>query len=343
VSRTIPLRGLAALLTTLLLAGLLAACGSSDDGASSAGSDDGSARSFEPVTLTHAYGETTVEEQPKRVATWGWGSGEAAIALGVTPVAIPASSYGGDKSGLLPWIKEALDKAGDPTPTLLTEGEEPPYEELIKAKPDLILATYSGVTKEQYAKLSKIAKTVAFPDQAWSTPWRDVVTTAGKALGRTAEAQKVLDGIDKEVADAAAAHPEFQGKTIAAVADSGSFYVYRTADPRVGFLEDLGFTIAPSVTKLDTKESTFYYTLSYEQTDKLTSDVLVSYADSPAAAAKFANASSTKAMVQSKKGTIAQITGAPLVSSVSPPTALSLTWGLDEFTAVLSKAAKKAS
>ena len=29
--------------------------------------------------------------------TWGWGTADAAIALGVIPVAMPAQSYGGDE------------------------------------------------------------------------------------------------------------------------------------------------------------------------------------------------------------------------------------------------------
>ena len=126
---------------------------------------------------------------PKRVAAWGWGSTDAAIALGVVPVAMPAQSYGGDKEGVLPWNREAIEKAGAEMPTILSESEEPPYEEFIAAKPDVILATYSGITEEQYKKLSAIAPTVAYPDEAWATPWRDVITTTGEVLGKKAEAE----------------------------------------------------------------------------------------------------------------------------------------------------------
>jgi iron complex transport system substrate-binding protein len=202
----------------------------------------------------------------------------------------------------------------------------------------VILATYSGITQEQYDKLSKIAPTVAYPDEAWATPWRDVITTTGEALGKTDEAEQVLADIDAEVAAAAEAHPEFEGKSIAAVADFGSFYVYRSADPRVQFLEDLGFELAPSVDELDTEESTFFYTLSYEKVDQLTSDVLLSYADSEKTQAAFRSSASTKTMQQYGAGTIAEATGEELVASVSPPTALSLTWGLDDYVELLSEA-----
>ena len=321
---------------------VLAACGSGASDETDTATDAGSG-SFEPVTIEHALGETTIEERPDRVATWGWGSADAAIALGVVPVAIPQTAYAGDQDGMLPWNKEAIEAAGAETPTMLTEAEEPPYEEFIKADPDVILATYSGLTQEQYDKLSTIAPVVAYPDQPWATPWRDVITTAGEALGKTDEADQVLADIDQAVSKAADAHPEFQGKTIAAVADYGSFYVYRSADPRVQFLEDLGFETAPSVEKLDTEESSFYFTLSYEKVDQLDSDVLLSYADSSTTQKAFMNAASTKTLPQHDAGTIAEATGEELVASVSPPTALSLTWGLDAYVDLLSEAATKVS
>jgi len=321
---------------------VLAACGSGASDETDTATDAGSG-SFEPVTIEHALGETTIEERPDRVATWGWGSADAAIALGVVPVAIPRTAYAGDQDGMLPWNKEAVEAAGAEPPTMLTEAEEPPYEEFIKADPDVILATYSGLTQEQYDKLSKIAPVVAYPDQPWATPWRDVITTAGEALGKTDEADQVLADIDQAVSKAADAHPEFQGKTIAAVADYGSFYVYRSADPRVQFLEDLGFETAPSVEKLDTEESSFYFTLSYEKVDQLDSDVLLSYADGPKSQKAFMDAASTKTLPQYDAGTIAEATGEELVASVSPPTALSLTWGLDAYVDLLSAAASKVS
>jgi iron complex transport system substrate-binding protein len=320
---------------------VLAACGGASDDTDSA-TDTGAQGGFEPVTIEHALGEAVIEKRPERVATWGWGSADAAIALGVVPVAIPRTAYAGDDDGMLPWNKEAIEAAGAEAPTMLTEAEEPPYEEFIEADPDVILATYSGLTQEQYDKLSKIAPVVAYPDQPWATPWREVITTAGEALGRTEEAEQVLADIDESVAAAAEEHPEFQGKTIAAVADYGSFYVYRSADPRVQFLEDLGFETAPSVEKLDTEESSFYFTLSYEKVDRLDSDVLLSYADSPKTQKAFLNAPSTRTLPQSDAGAIAEATGEELVASVSPPTALSLTWGLDAYVDLLSKAATRA-
>ncbi len=317
-----------------------AACGTGAGGGEAGGP---ASTSYDPVTVEHAFGSTTIEEQPERVVSWGWASADAAIALDVVPVAMPRFSYGADEQGFMPWTREALESDGGDLPTLLSESQEPPYEEIAEAAPDVILANYSGITQKQYDTLSQIAPTVAYPDQPWATPWREVVTTVGTVLGKPTEARRLLDEIDAEVSAAADEHPDFEGKTVAAVAvDPSAFYVYKGADPRVQFLEDLGFTLAPSTGALATDESSFYYTLSLENVDKLTSDVLVSYSPSARRAEEVLASEPLQVMQQLQDGTVASIAGEAYVSSVSPPTALSMTWSLEEFVTQLAEAAKAA-
>ena len=325
-----------ALTVGLVISGCATAAPPAESGAAASGDF--------PVTIEHAFGETTIAQQPERVVALGWSSADAAIALGVIPVAIPYQSYGGNDEGVLPWIAEELDAQGAETPTVLPESEEPPYEDIAKAAPDVILATYSGITKEQYDLLSEIAPVVAYPDEAWSTPWRDVITTAGTALGKETEADTVLADIDQAIADAAAAHPEFAGKTIALTSDNaGTFYVYKKEDPRVAFTLDLGFKNAGSVDELANGDATFFYTLSYEQLDKLSSDVLVNFAATQEESDAFLQAGYAQAMPQVSGGSVASPVGEAFISSVSPPTALSLPWGLDDYVALLSDAAKAAN
>jgi len=331
-------RGLLALTVPLMLT--LAACGSGGR-VDAADSPDGSS-SFRPVTIHHAFGTTTIEQKPERVAAWGWASADASIALGEVPVAMQEFSYGADEQGLMPWTREALTKTGSSIPALLPETTEPPYEQIAEAAPDVIFANYSGITEKQFDTLSKIAPTIAYPETPWATPWRDVVTTVGKALGKADEAHRLLRHIDAKVAAAARQHPEFEGRSVAAVAvEPSTFYVYKGADPRVQFLEDLGFDVAPSVTKLSTEESSFFYTLSMENLDRLRSDVLVSYSPSRQRAHEVLSSETLQVMPQVKNRAVASIAGEEYVASVSPPTALSLTWGLDEYVAQLSAAATK--
>ncbi|HEX6955357.1 MAG TPA: iron-siderophore ABC transporter substrate-binding protein [Agromyces sp.] len=327
--------------TVLALAVCAGTAGAEPNGdADAAASDAGF-----PVTIEHAFGETEIDAAPERVATWGWGSTEAALALGVVPVAIAQQTYGANEDGVLPWVAEELDELGAETPTILTDdGEAPPYEELIEAAPDVILAPYSGITEEQYELLSEIAPTVAYPEAAWTTPWREVVTTVGTALGLEDEAQGVLDDLDAELAEQAADHPELAGKTVAAVWDTaGTFYVYTPEDSRVEFLSALGLEDAPSVAELQNGDSPFFFTLSYEQLDRLDSDLVLSYHDTQAEAEAFLESAPISAIPAVSRGQVAQVVGTELIAAVSPPTALSLTYGLDELVDALSTAVAPSS
>jgi iron complex transport system substrate-binding protein len=335
--RHLRVAAVAASLAAVLLAGCSDSSSSQDEPPADAGTpaDDGAF----PVTIEHVFGTTTVESAPQRVVTWGWASADAAIALGVVPVAIPFQAYGGDENGVLPWIAEAVEEAGAEMPTVLPDSAEAPIDAIAAAEPDLILAQYSGLTAEEYELLSAIAPTVAYPEQAWSTPWRDVVTIAGEALGRADQAAELLADIDATIAAAGAAHPELQGVTAALVWDTGdTFYVYTPADGRVEFTESLGLVSAPSVADLDTGESTFYFTLSHERLDELTSDILVAYADTDEQLDAFLSSAPAQTMPQVQAGAVARVVGQEFIAAVSPPTALSLTWGLDAYVALLAEA-----
>lgn len=334
---------LAALAAAALV--LLTACGSGSaeqtPTATSSVTGTGTASEAFPVIVEHAFGSTEIPAEPQRVVTWGWGSADAAIALGVVPVAIPTQSYGGDAEGVLPWVREELEDRGEDIPTLLPDTPEVPVEAIAAAEPDLVLAPYSGITEEEYDLLSQVAPTVAYPEQPWATPWRETIEIVGTALGRDEQAEQLLAEIDQQVAEQAEAHPELQGKTVAQVwSTPDAFYVYKPADPRVQFTEDLGMRTAPSVEELASGDETFYYTLSTERLDELDSDVLVSYADTAEASAEFLSSPEAQLMEQVTSGAVAEVVGTDLIASVSPPTALSLTWGLEEYVGLLSEAAQ---
>ncbi|MEX1079074.1 MAG: iron-siderophore ABC transporter substrate-binding protein [Homoserinimonas sp.] len=328
------LAALAAATAALLV---LSGCASAADDAT----DEPAGSGVFPVTMEHAFGQTKIPSEPQRVVALGWGSADAAIAMGVIPVGMEAQAYGGDENGVQPWTAEALEEVGAETPILIpSSNEAPAYEQIAEAAPDLILAVYSGITEEQYELLSEIAPTVAYADAPWTTPWRDVVTTVGEALGRFEEAQSVLDGVDAVLAEKASEVPELAGKTVAVVWDvSGTFYVYKPADSRVSFLFDLGLENAPSVDELSNGESPFYFTLSYEELDKLESDIVVAFANTQEEAGTFLAQSYAQTIPAVKAGAVASVSGVELVAAVSPPTALSLTWGIDEYVAELAEAA----
>lgn len=297
-----------------------------------------------PVTFEHIYGATTIEDAPERIATWGWGATEAVLALGIVPVAIPSSEYGGGDDLMTPWVEEAVAELGGEAPTILDNSTyELSVEQLLATDPDVLIASYSGLTQEEYDAVTGAGIPVVAPEEAlWATPWRDVITDTGRALGMEDEADGVLADLDAQIADAAAAHPEFEGLTIAyADDDVDTFYLYLPADPRVEILEDLGFTSAPSVTELDAGESTFYTTVSSENLDRIDADVLFTQAEAQSDIDDFLASDRAALIPAVAAGAVAPIVGEENVAAVSP-TALSLPWILPQIVEQLAKAAAAA-
>lgn len=305
----------------------------------STGEAPGSAEAF-PVTFEHMYGETTIEEAPERIATWGWGATDAVLALGIVPVAIASMDYGGGDNRITPWVEEAIADLGGDEPVILDNAAfELSVEELLAADPDVLIAPYSGLTEEEYDAVTAAGIPVVAPEEAvWSTPWRDVITDTGTALGLADEAEQLLADLDAQVAEAAAAHPEFEGTTIAYAADDvDTFYVYLPADPRVEILEDLGFVSAEAVTALDTGESTFYTTVSSENLDQLDADVIFTQVDSEEALDTFLTSDRTNIIPAVAVGAVGAIVGEENVAAISP-TALTLPWILSDIVDQLATA-----
>lgn len=294
-----------------------------------------------PVTIAHAYGSTTLQATPKRVVTWGWANEDAAIALGVVPVGMPFQAYGGGADGIQPWVEAALMSQQSPRPATLDASGDPPYEQIAALHPDLILAVFSGVTEEQYKLLSQIAPTVAYSGEAWSTPWQDVTRTVGLALGRKAEADHLVLETETWLKQQFAAHPELAQVTFAGANDyNGSMAVYAPLDARMKFLTDLGLKMNPSVAALAPVDARFYYPLSYELFDQLKADIFVSYYEDQGQLDAFLATPQAKSYPPIRQGGLAALVGTENVAAVSPPSVLSLRWGLDAYLGVLSTAAR---
>jgi iron complex transport system substrate-binding protein len=256
----------------------LSGCGSAT-AEDRAGSGPSASDGAFPVTLEHTFGETTIEEQPERVVVLGWSAQDTVYALGLDPVGMPAYPFGGGDDGVLPWNDEHFDP--DVT-TLLDTADGPPLEAIAALEPDVILAPYEGFDETVYESLTGIAPTVAYPGEAWTTPWRDQTRMIGQALGMEDEAEQLIAETEAQVAAVADEHPEFEGLTAAYTSlGAEALYLYLPSDPRVQLIEDLGFTTAPSVDELaaGVDAGTFYAQLSLEQAPEIESDVLVGFTD----------------------------------------------------------------
>nr|WP_246314793.1 ABC transporter substrate-binding protein [Kineococcus aurantiacus] len=269
----------------------------------------------------------------------GWGSQEAVWALGGQVVGIPEVTYGGLDDGTLPWWEGHFDAA---TTTFLpnpTSGDLP-FEQITALTPDLILAVYSGITADDYATLSKIAPTVAYPDQPWLTTWQDQVRLVGQALGRTDEATALVASTEADLADRAKTSPVLAGKTFSyAYATAEGLSVYLPGDPRVDMLHELGLVDAPGIAALAAQASTFYAEVAKERVRDLDSDLVVGYGgltrDQLLADPVYAT------MPAVASGAVAWLDDPTLVTATSA-TVLSLPWLLDRLVPLLETAAQQA-
>lgn len=329
----------------LIVTGVIAMAGCAGTAPSAAESAIPSTDGF-PVTIDSALGQTVIDAKPERVATWGWSAQDAVLALGVVPVAMPAFPYGG-VDGVLPWDKDAIDELGGQTPQLLSGGDtsKPNVEEFVQAKPDVILAPYSGMTQEQFDELSKIAPVVAYPDKPWATSWQDQTKIVGQALGLSDDAEALIARTNDEITTLAGKYPALKGKTFVYGANNEpeTFNVFRENDPRVQLLTQLGMTVAPSVEANvpASDASRYFYKVSFENLGALSSDVLVAYFGTQDAADTFVADPLVAAMPQVKDGRFAPIVGESFVMASSAPTALSIPWMLDRYVPQLAAVAER--
>lgn len=317
---------------------VLAGCSAGSDDAPESGTSAGGDGVF-PVTISSSLGDAVIEEQPTRVATWGWGATDAVLALGIVPVAIPSDDYSGGDDRIAPWVEDALEELGGEAPAILDNtAEEISVEELLAADPDVLLAPYSGLTQEEFDAVTEAGvPVVAYTGEPWTTPWRDVVSLTGEALGMAAEADQILTDLDAQVAEAAAANPEFEGTTIATPTDfAGTWYLYLAADPRVEILEDLGFVTPPSVEALDTGESSFSTTVSPENLDQIDAEVVLTFVDE-GAEQTFLTSPTAQLIPAVQNGAVAAFINGPEVSALTP-TPLTLPWILPTLTEKLAAA-----
>ncbi|WP_328524173.1 iron-siderophore ABC transporter substrate-binding protein [Kribbella sp. NBC_00359] len=329
-------RVIGAAVTAVLVATTLAACGSDAD--KSTGSSAGAASAGFPVTLKNTFGETTITEKPERIVTLGWNAQDVVYALGETPVGMPKVTYGQTAAGTTAWGADKFDPAKT---TLLDTGDKYPFEKIAALKPDVILAPYEGFDEATYKTLSGIAPTVAYPGAPWQTTWQDQTLLVGKALGKKADAEKLITGVQDEIAQVATEHPEFKGKTIAVGSFGPDNYVYMPGDPRVQILNEMGFKNAPGVEALEktnTKKE-FSLAISKEKIADVDADVLVAYVDG-IGTQKFLSDPVFSSLGAVKRGGAYALQDQQVISGMSAVSVLSVPWVLDKMLPGLAKAAQ---
>lgn len=300
-----------------------------------------------PIEIEHAFGTTVIDQKPERAVTIAFGNQDVALALGVVPVGFSAANYGvQDDSGMLPWTQEKLAELGCEEPNVFQDTDGLDYEAIADCDPDVILAVYSGLTEEEYNMLSEIAPTVAYPESAWTVSWRDWIRYTALGLGMKEEGEQLIAGLEDELAQKVAKHPEFAGKSFVWISfsedDLSNLHAYSPIDPRCAFLiDDLGFTYPESVNEL-IDDGSYSLSLSAENADLLyDADFLIGYSsDSDYEAAKADTVLGNIPALQ--KGAAVSIESGTPLSAAMTITPLSMEYTIDEYLDKISEAVVKA-
>ncbi|BBF43523.1 iron compound ABC uptake transporter substrate-binding protein PiaA [Lachnospiraceae bacterium KM106-2] len=299
-----------------------------------------------PITVKHAFGETVIEKEPERVATISWGNQDVPLALGVEPVGVSRANYGvTGEQRLLPWTEAKAKELGIEKVNTFDDIDGLDLEAISDSNPDVILAAYSGITKEEYESLSEIAPVIAYPNAAWQTYWREQITYDATGMGKAPEGEALIKELEDLIAKKKADYTQLEGKTGVFCyfnpADLGKFYIYLPTDPRAAYLTDLGLAFPESVQKLAKDNTSFTVELSSENLDVLKDvDVIVAYGndDLLKALQKDKLLGTVDAV---KNGAVALIEDGSSLSASCTPSALSIPATIDEYLSVLGEAANK--
>ena len=335
-------RSMCLLVAAALTSTALVSCASP---AADGDTSNGSAAEGFPVTIEHAFGETTISEKPERVATVSWANHEVPLALGIVPVGMSKATWGDDDGdGVLPWVEDQLEELGADTPVLFDETDGIDFEAVADTDPDVILAAYSGLTREDYDTLSQIAPVVAYPEAAWGTSYEDMIRLNSEAIGLAAEGEQLITDLQGEVTDALAAYPELEGKKILFSSfdptDFSQIGFYTSLDTRPGFLEANGLLAPAIVAEMSADTSEFYLEVSAEEADKFADvDIWVTYGDAEGALVTAVQADPLLSQVPAiANGQIAVLENSTPLAASANPSPLSIGWGIDEYFAVLAGA-----
>ena len=283
-----------------------------------------------PVTIEHKFGTTIIPREPSRVVTIGFSEQDPVLGLGVKPVAV-RDWFGDQPYAVWPWSREAL---GDARPQVLRMPfGELDYEALAVLRPNLIIATHSGIQEHEYQRLARIAPTIAqpgtYPD--FGVPWQEQTRIIGRALGREAEAEALIARVEVQIAAARASHPEFEGATVAWVSPAGQGLLWAVgpSTPPMRFLADLGLRLPDALARhIGNRDSA---QVSQEQARLLETDVLIFHVLSEAEREQIERHPVYRQLKPFREGRVVFFVGPddPVYGALSFSTVMSLPYALE--------------
>jgi iron complex transport system substrate-binding protein len=207
---------------------LLAACGSKEEASKSSGSEgEKTEKQAKEVTITHKYGEVTIEKNPKKVVVFDFGVLDALDTFGVEIAGLPQAI-----------VPKTLEKYAGSEYTNVGSLKEPDFEALHELQPDVIFI--SGRQAELYDQFAEIAPTV-FVEVDYAN-YLSSLEKNFKLLAEVFEKEDVLDSKMNELkASVEALNKEASAddsKALILLANEGKVSAYGPGS-RYGFVHDV--------------------------------------------------------------------------------------------------------
>ncbi|MCG7599220.1 iron-siderophore ABC transporter substrate-binding protein [Halomonas sp. McH1-25] len=150
-------------------------------------------------TLSTAYGDVEVTDQPERVVTLYEGALDTALAAGVTPLAA-VSTRGSD--GVASYLQDRVEDIA-----IVGTAREINIEAVVAQRPDMILAA-PRLPEDQYQLLSRIAPTLVPASEPYQPDtWKEEARFFAQALGRESQIDEAISGIERRAAELSDQHP----------------------------------------------------------------------------------------------------------------------------------------
>ncbi|QTE27987.1 Fe2+-enterobactin ABC transporter substrate-binding protein [Pengzhenrongella sicca] len=208
-----------------------------------------------PRTITHALGETVIDEQPTTIVSTSLTLTGTLLSIDAPVTASAASTPSGESGdvGFFAWWADVAQERGV---EVLYPNLEYDEEAIIAAAPDLIVVSTTGAdaTADQYDALSAIAPTIALDYSAAS--WQDMAAQLGVATGLEENATATVSAFDARLAEVRDAITVPAGTTNAVVfrGDGGDTAFAKPNGSHGQLLASLGFDVVGADDALDTSE-----------------------------------------------------------------------------------------
>ena len=324
------------LATVLAASLLLAGCGSPaapEDASAGAGSDG----RF-PVTIPHAFGETTIPQKPQRVVALGLN--DLAVAQTVGAPIVGALQNVTATGPVLPYLDPlpAEVLALDPNTTLS-------LEQVAAYEPDLILAVsaFQVVDRATYDRLSAVAPTVAFAESLYGASMQDDARQVGRALGEEEKVEELIAAADARLAGIRDELPGLAGKTYLFGQARGEILpmVVGEQNQSTAFMRALGLTVPASFANAPASDDLAPGTvgLSYEEVGRLSeADLLMMTFAGDGDRAAFENNELVRRVRAVEQGTYTPLTLDQAVA-LQAPNVVAAGWLVDQLRPALEKVA----